>query len=171
MATRMIQDDPSYQNGHFGQEIKAVIYLLTTNLDCQLLRAFHACWLSSMTILEQMYCFMFIKYAPKKGQIAPCLDGRQYVLPITHSHNMSTDNSAYVLHRTIGGFVFVTKVVSVCIPVCSSYAHSMIIVDREWYVWINCFLYIPNATKEATTGMAKITCISTYKTPNYTEYK
>ena len=51
MATRMIQNDPSYQNGQFGWEIKVVIYLLTANLDCQL---FHACWLSSMTILEQI---------------------------------------------------------------------------------------------------------------------
>ena len=43
MATRMIQNDPSHQNGNFGREIKVVIYFLTTNLDCQLLHAFHVC--------------------------------------------------------------------------------------------------------------------------------
>ena len=133
-------------------------YLLTTNLDCELLHAFHACWLSSMTILEQIYCFIFrhltgwnhflIRYAPKKGQIVPCLHGCQYALPITRNHTMITDISASVLHRTIGWFVFITIEVAVCIPVCSSYAHSMIVVDREWYVWLKCFLYIPNATKE-----------------------
>ena len=85
----------------------------------------------------------------------PRLDGRQYALPITSNYAMITDISASVLHRTIGWFVFVTIVVAVCIPVCSSYADSMIVVGREWYVWLNCFLYIPNATKEATNAMAK----------------
>ena len=156
------QKDPSHQNGHFGQDIKAVIYLLTTNLDCQLSHAFHVCWLSSMTILEQIllfyflesnwlkyHCF-FIKYAPKKGQIVPRLDGRRYALPITRNHTMITDISVSVLYRTIGWFVFVTIVL-----LSVSYAHSMIVVDREWYVWFNCFVYIPNTTKEATNGMAK----------------
>ena len=80
---------------------------------------------------------------------------------------MITDISAPVLHRTIGWFVFVTMVVAVCIPVCSSYAHSMIVVDRKWYVWLNCFLYIPNATKEATNGMQNNMYLNLWDTKLY----
>ena len=57
MATRVVQNGLYPSNGHFCREIKVVIYLLTAKLDCQLLHAF-LCWLSSMTILEQFYCFI-----------------------------------------------------------------------------------------------------------------
>ena len=133
-----------------------------------------------MTILEQIYCLIFrnltgwdhffIRYVPKKGQIVPRPDGRQYALPITRNHTMITDISASVLHRTSGWSVFVTIVVAVCIPVCSSYAHSMIVVDREWYVWLNYFLYIPNAPKKLLMVWQNNMYLN-YKTPNYPEYR
>ena len=59
----------------------------------------------------------------------PHLDGRQYAFPITRNHTMITDISEFVLQRTIGWFVFVSIVVAVCDPVCSSHAHSIIVVD------------------------------------------
>ena len=79
----------------------------------------NSAFIASMTILG-LFCvlsleskctkpFYFSKYGPKTGGTASCLDGHQYAFPI-------------------GLFVFV---VAVCIPVCSSHAHSVIVVDRE----------------------------------------
>ena len=68
---------------------------------------------------------------------------------------MIIDISASVLQRTIGWFVFVTIVVVECVPECSYHAYLMVVENKEGYVWLNCFSYIPNVTKEATICMEK----------------
>ena len=109
-------------------------------------------WNSSIVLFQESN---WLKRRSTKGQIVPHLDGRQYAFPITCNLTMITDISASVLQRTIGWFVFVSIIVAVCVQVCSAHAQSMIVVDKEWYVWLNCFSNIPNATEEAIIDMAK----------------
>ena len=78
---------------------------------------------------------------------------------ITDNHTMITDISASVLLRTIGWFVFVTIVVAVCVPVCSSHAHSMIVVDRVICL-VKLFLIYFQCHKGSYKWYDEITCVT-----------